>query len=291
MNDLSNLQPKHEFFIGIDSDGCAFPSMELKHKECFIPEIIRHFGLQSISKYTRESAEFVNLYSSWRGANRFLALLKVMELLETRSEVRDSLVKIPNFNKLKIWCKEESNLGNPTLIEKIKKTKDSELQKILEWSTAVNAAVEKMVFNLPPFSQVTKVLEMVKPKADIAVVSATPTDVLEREWKEHKIDHYVQVIAGQEMGNKKEHLIALTQNKYPSEKILMIGDALGDLRAVKSVGGLFFPIKPGQEEKSWKLFLEEGLNQFFDGSYLGTNEANNIKEFNDLLPDEPDWIT
>ena len=102
MNDLSNLQPKHEFFIGIDSDGCAFPSMELKHKECFIPEIIRHFGLQSISKYTRESAEFVNLYSSWRGANRFLALLKVMELLEKRSEVRDSLVKIPNFNKLKI---------------------------------------------------------------------------------------------------------------------------------------------------------------------------------------------
>ena len=37
--------------------------------------------------------------------------------------------------------------------------------------------------------------------------------------------------------------------------------------------------------------LEEGLNQFFDGSYLGTNEDNNIKEFNDLLPDEPDWIT
>ena len=36
---------KHEFLVGIDSDGCAFDTMELKHKECFIPQIINHYGL------------------------------------------------------------------------------------------------------------------------------------------------------------------------------------------------------------------------------------------------------
>ena len=27
----------NDFLVGIDSDGCAFDTMELKHKECFIP--------------------------------------------------------------------------------------------------------------------------------------------------------------------------------------------------------------------------------------------------------------
>jgi len=39
---LENLEPKHDFFIAIDSDGCAFDTMEIKHKECFIPNIIKH---------------------------------------------------------------------------------------------------------------------------------------------------------------------------------------------------------------------------------------------------------
>ncbi len=87
---LKNMQPEREFFVGIDSDGCAFPTMELKHKECFIPNIVKYFSLQSISKYAREAAEFVNLYSRWRGINRFPALLMVMELLAERSEVQRS---------------------------------------------------------------------------------------------------------------------------------------------------------------------------------------------------------
>ena len=45
--------------------------MELKHKECFIPNTINYWGLQGVSKYAREAAEFVNLYSKSRGVNRF----------------------------------------------------------------------------------------------------------------------------------------------------------------------------------------------------------------------------
>ena len=43
---LRDLVPQHEFFIGIDSDGCAFDTMELKHKECFAPNTIKHWSLQ-----------------------------------------------------------------------------------------------------------------------------------------------------------------------------------------------------------------------------------------------------
>src|SRR4030042_627668 len=86
---LIDFKPGQSFFVGIDSDGCAFDAMELKQKECFTPSTIRVWGLQPISKYARETAEWVNLYSKWRGANRWPALVKVFELLAERPEVKE----------------------------------------------------------------------------------------------------------------------------------------------------------------------------------------------------------
>ena len=48
---LRQFVKSHDFFIGIDSDGCAFDTMEVKHKECFIPNIIKFYRLAAISKY------------------------------------------------------------------------------------------------------------------------------------------------------------------------------------------------------------------------------------------------
>ncbi len=58
---LKKLQPTKEFFIGIDSDGCVFDTMEIKQKECFCPNFIRFYELQKVSKYARETWEFVKL--------------------------------------------------------------------------------------------------------------------------------------------------------------------------------------------------------------------------------------
>src|SRR3954468_7474851 len=71
---LRDFKPTKEFFIGIDSDGCVFDSMEIKHKECFTPMFITHFHLQAVSKHARETWDFVNLYSKSRGTNRFPGL-------------------------------------------------------------------------------------------------------------------------------------------------------------------------------------------------------------------------
>src|SRR5712675_3466505 len=84
---LRDFKPTKSFFVGIDSDGCVFDSMEIKHKECFTPMFIKHFGLQAVSKYARETWDFVNLYSKTRGANRFPALSRALNLLRARPEV------------------------------------------------------------------------------------------------------------------------------------------------------------------------------------------------------------
>ena len=95
---LIDLLPTKEFFIGIDSDGCVFDTMEIKHKECFCPNYIKYFGLQPVSKYAREVWEFVNLYSKTRGCNRFIALQKALRFLNEREEVQRRNFKTMDFS-------------------------------------------------------------------------------------------------------------------------------------------------------------------------------------------------
>ena len=213
-NALRDLQPEQSFFVGIDSDGCAFPSMELKHKECFIPEIVRYFALQPISKYVREAAEFVNLYSQWRGANRFQALLKVMDLLLERPEVQRATAEVPRLSRLREWAQSAPSLANPELMVAVRESNDPELRQVLDWSNAVNAAIARMVKGVPPFPGVEQILRSLQGQADVVVVSATPGDALQREWEEHRLDGYVRGIAGQEMGSKSEHLKQAAAGKY-----------------------------------------------------------------------------
>ena len=45
---LHQFARRSDFFVGIDSDGCAFDTMEVKHKECFIPNIVKCYQLAAI---------------------------------------------------------------------------------------------------------------------------------------------------------------------------------------------------------------------------------------------------
>jgi phosphoglycolate phosphatase-like HAD superfamily hydrolase len=288
---LEDLTPENEFFIGIDSDGCAFDTMEIKQKECFCPNTIKFWRLQSISKYARETVEFVNLYSKTRGLNRFPALVEVMDLLRKRPEVLARKAAIPNMTPLKTWIAQETKLGNPALEQYARQVNDPIITTTLNWTTAVNATIADMVFGIPPFPYVRESLDHMRGKADVMVVSQTPLEALEREWRENELEQYVRLIAGQEYGTKAEHLQFAAVGKYPPNKILMIGDALGDLRAAKSNGVLFYPINPGAEEASWERFYTEALQKFYAGAYAGEYEADLIAEFHSYLPETPPWQT
>ena len=52
-----------------------------------------------MSKYAREAAEFVNLYSKSRGINRFPALIEALEWLQKRPEVMARGVEDPNSRR------------------------------------------------------------------------------------------------------------------------------------------------------------------------------------------------
>jgi phosphoglycolate phosphatase-like HAD superfamily hydrolase len=285
---LKEFQPAREHFIGIDSDGCVFDSMEIKHKECFTPQFIKHFHLQAASKYAREVWDFVNLYSKTRGVNRFPALVRALQLLGTRAEVRNRGVTIWDTAPLEAWIARETKLGNATLQREVEDGNRA-LEPVLNWSIAVNEAVEDIVHGVPPFPLFRESLTRMNELADVIVVSQTPVKALLREWAEHGIDGAVRFIAGQELGTKTEHIRFAASGKYDPARMLMIGDAPGDYKAAKANAALFFPVNPGREEASWKRFHDEALQRFFDGTYAGDYEAGLIQEFEACLPEEPAW--
>jgi phosphoglycolate phosphatase-like HAD superfamily hydrolase len=289
VNPLDRFAKNYDFLIGIDSDGCAFDTMEIKHKECFIPNFIKHMGLQPISKYAREACEFVNLYSKWRGANRFPAYLMALDLLKERPEVQARNAKIPELRGLRDWVKRETKLGNPALKAEVEKTHDADLEQTLRWSVAVNEAIELMVHSIPPFPFVRPSLERLAAVADMVVCSATPQKALEKEWAEHNIHGHVAVICGQEVGGKQEILQHTAKHGYAKDKVLMIGDAPGDLKAARGAGALFYPINPGHEEASWERFYKEACDRFLNGDYSGVYESQLIAEFDRYLPELPPW--
>jgi phosphoglycolate phosphatase-like HAD superfamily hydrolase len=285
---LRDFKPTKEFFVGIDSDGCIFDSMEIKHKECFTPMFIKHFALQAVSKYARECWDFVNLYSKTRGANRFPALVRALNLLRERPQVQARGVTVAPTDVLEEWIGRESKLGNATLAAEVERGNQG-LRQVKVWSDAVNQSVEDIVHGVPPFPLVRESLDKLTRFSDAMCISQTPAEALKREWAEHDISRFVQMIAGQEMGTKTEHLKFAAKDKYAPSKILMIGDAPGDYNAAKKNGALFFPINPGNEETSWERLLVEGLDRFFKGTYAGEYEAQLVKEFDACLPEHPHW--
>lgn len=288
---LRNLQPRSDFFIGIDSDGCVFDSMEVKQKEFFIPYALRYFNLFPVSELVRETWEFVNLYSSFRGGNRFPAMIKVFELLAERKEIIESGIKLPETTSLKEWINIETKLGNATLRAYCEKRSDPSLELILKWSETVNREIGEWLHDIPPFPFAKKAMDKISGFADITVVSQTPYEALEKEWLENDIKKYVRMIAAQEHGTKTEHLTLAAKGKYHDNRILLIGDAFGDLNAAKANQVLFYPIIPGREDRSWEKFLNEGLQRFVNGTFTKEYEESLISEFRKCLPETPPWKT
>lgn len=286
---LIDFEPQHDFFVGIDSDGCAFDAMEIKHKECFTPTIIKVWELQPVSKFARETCEFVNLYSRTRGLNRWIALTRVFDLLRERPEVVARGTQVPQGDKIKEFIASGYPLSHKGMVQYAADHPDPELEQAVRWSFAVDEAIADMVHGVPPFPYVRESLQMMHGKVDLMVVSATPVEALTREWGEHGLAQYMTVIAGQEMGTKLQHLQFAAKGKYPDDHILLIGDAPGDREAAKNAGVLYYPINPGGEDRSWRRFHDEAFGKLVDGTYAGEYEARMIAEFKKRLPANPPW--
>ena len=279
---------KKKFLVCIDSDGCAFDTMEVKHKECFCPAYVNYFGLQPVSKYARDAWDFSNLYSKYRGMNRFVTLLLSLDLIAEREAVKEREFTPPAMTELREYVKAGRPLNNSGIEAYIAENPESEeMKNVLAWSINVNDRIAELVHGVPPFPHVRENLEKLSEYADIVIVSATPQEALEREWSENGLLPLIYAVKGQESGSKKE-IIAALKGDYEQGHVLMIGDAPGDLAAAHANDALFYPICPDEEGQSWSRF-GECMDAFLNERYAGEAEQKNIEYFETLLPSEPKW--
>jgi len=318
-----------DFFIGIDSDGCAFDTMEPKHKYCFAIAVCQAYRLAALARPLRDVWDFVNLYGQTRGCNRWLALrdtFRYLDDLTPYDRFRPFLQAHRKVIEAFIQAADdvpEITLSNDGLVRFAADRLDERGAMLLEgivadpvsvaysqlgrsvvmadtspqhcllrmalWTFLVNGLVAHRVHDVPPFPHVRESLQRVGDQADVMVVSATPNEALQREWEEHDIAQYVQMICGQEMGKKAEHLRHGAGGKYEPQRMLMIGDAPGDLKAARANDALFYPVNPGDEAASWQRFQDEAAEKFFDGQYAGDYEKRLIDEFMGYLPENPPW--
>ena len=76
--DLQTFKKNKDFLVCIDSDGCAIDSMNIKHINCFGPEMIGEWGLDEWRGEILDRWNEINLYSLTRGINRFKGLLMAL---------------------------------------------------------------------------------------------------------------------------------------------------------------------------------------------------------------------
>src|SRR5664279_6563340 len=122
--------------------------MEVKQKKFFIPNALLYFDLYRVSGILQETWEFVNLYSIYRGGNRFTSIIKVFELLHERQEIRDKGFKLPDLSSLKEWVKTETKLGNANLRKYFESNYDPDLEKVVSWTVAVNKDISDKLRNI-----------------------------------------------------------------------------------------------------------------------------------------------
>ena len=182
---------------------------------------------------------------------------------------------------LKKWLSQNKTITNELIREYLNNSKKANegLKSTLEWSLSANKRIKILSSKIKPIPEALKAMDILKEKADIVVVSNTPTKTLFREWKYNNIISKVLLIGGQETGTKSQMIESATKDKYHNNKILVIGDSFADLNAANDNNALFYPIIPSKEKESWNFFLNRGIKDFFNLDYKEKIEKIKINEF------------
>ena len=284
-DDLVHFELRHDVLVAIDSDGCVFDSMTIKQR-IFHTGIIKFWGLEPVASEFRRVAEWVALFSPWRGLNRFELLLKIFQCLE---QYFPNIGKKADCRPLEAFVKSGVPLSADELVKRIDQTGDPELKRALDWSRAVSKEIAD-IRQMPVFPEVLPSLEKIRAAADVIVVSQTDESALVHEWRNAELVRFVDVIAGAELGSKIESLGTAMKGRYAPERTLMVGDAPGDLETARATGSLFFPIVPGDESASWIELRGEGLSRLLNGTFAGIYQQQLIKKFKTALTEVPPWV-
>lgn len=276
-NIFEQYEKVKDFLVCVDSDGCAMDTMEIKHRECFAPEMIKTWNLQENEEYILNLWYDLNLYTQTRGINRFKGLAETFRI------IREKGIEIEDVDSLLNWVETTNELSNRSLEREIEKTNSIALKMALEWSLNVNESIEKLPKGDEPFENVKEGLAELSKNVDISVVSSANGEALQDEWGRNDLVKHLRALLGQEAGTKQHCIAELKKKGYDTDKILMVGDAPGDLQAAKNNNVRFYPILVNKEGFSWERLVGEAVPKLMNGEFDEVYQNQLIAEFDDSL--------
>lgn len=273
--DIASFQKTKDYLICVDSDGCAMDTMDIKHFRCFGPCMVDEWGLDEWRKPILDRWNEVNLYTITRGINRFKGLAHAL------SEVNQKYIKIDGIEYLVDFADNSPELSNDALLREIDKHPDVNIyKKALAWSKAVNKSITELPEEeIKPFPMVLEALKFAHERADVAIVSSANIGAVLEEWTKHGLIEHVDVVLAQNAGSKAFCIAELVKKGYDKTKVLMCGDALGDLQAAEKNGVYYFPILVRNEKQSWKQFIDSAFDKLICDQYGGEYQAHKRAEF------------
>ncbi len=262
MSSIGDFVKRREYLVMVDSDGCAIDTMEVKHSRCFGPCMVDEWELGEWREEILARWNEMNLYTTTRGTNRFKGLATALR------EISEKYREIEDIEALVEWVEHSSELSNAALEREIKRNPRVSLGKALRWSEAVNRSINELPDGeIKPFPLVTEALAAAHRVADVAVVSSANLGAVIDEWGRHGLLNYTDAVMAQNSGNKTECIKKLVEKGYDKNKVVMCGDALGDLEAADKNCVYFYPILVRRESESWQEFIDVALTRLLDGSY------------------------
>lgn len=257
-----NFTKTKEYLVCIDSEGCAIDTMTIKHQKCFGPMIIQTWELEKFQDIILKRWDEINLFSVTRGINRFKGLAKML------IEIDEKYTPIDGLDDYIDWIDTTNQFSNEGLQHYSKTNYSICIEKVLEWSINVNKSVNNIDDSLKvSYKGCYEAIEKIKEFADIAVVSSANRNVIEKEWEQNNLLQFVDGVLAQDVGTKSNCLQQLLTLGYDKNKVIKIGDALGDLEIALTNEVYFYPILVNNETESWNEFKDIGLNKLLNNDY------------------------
>lgn len=265
MKTLNEYAKQKEYLVCVDSDGCAMDTMDIKHFRCFGPCMVDEWGLEEWKTSILDRWNEVNLYTMTRGINRFKSL--AMALTEVNAKYRP----IEDLDTICHWAETSPELSNDALARAIEANPESiSLRKALAWSMAVNKSIQALPESeIKPFEKAREALAFAHERADVAIVSSANLGAVLEEWEKHGLLPHTDIVLAQNAGSKAFCIGELLKKGYDADKVLMCGDAPGDLQSAEKNGVFYFPILVRKERASWEEFMADGFDRLLNGTFEG----------------------
>ena len=126
---------------------------------------------------------------------------------------------------------------------------------------------------------VLEALKFAHERADVAIVSSANIGAVVAEWEKHGLLPHTDIVFAQNAGSKAFCIAELCKKGYDKSKVLMCGDAPGDMQAADANGVGYFPILVRNEKRSWQEFVDTAFEKLLDGNYQGEYQAQKRVEF------------